>query len=351
MNKDKKNVSSAAIIITYISSSGKQGAAGVDIRVFEHDVWVSQKGMAELYGVSVSTISRHLTKIFEDGELEPEKTIRQFNVEKQEGRQKVSKKRLLTLYSLEAVIAAGYKVDNQKAVQFRKWATDILKDYAIQGWSLDEQRLKNGGKVFGDDYFDRLLEKIREIRLSERRFYQKITDVYATAADYDPSSKQSKAFFATVQNKIHFGIHGQTAAEIVYSRADAGLPNMGLTSWDGYPDGKILKSDVTVAKNYLSEDELHQMQRLVSAFLDMAEAKAQGHKPMMMADWEKFLDSYLKLADKPLLSGKGRISHDAAVLKAEAEFEKFRIVQDKNYVSDFDRYEKKLLSKVKESKN
>ncbi|MDY6322410.1 MAG: virulence RhuM family protein [Succinivibrio sp.] len=349
MSNAKKTASSTAMLISYLVSAKGDEGKNLDVRYGDENIWLTQKNISELYSVSRTTIGKHLAKIFSDGELSPETSTRNYQVTQYEGKRTIS--RTVIFYSLEAVIAVGYKVDNQKAVQFRKWATDILKNYAVQGWALDEQRLKNGGKVFGDDYFERLLEKIREIRLSERRFYQKITDVYATAADYDPSSKQTQAFFATVQNKIHFGIHGQTAAETVYTRADANMQNMGLTSWDGYPDGKIHKSDVTIAKNYLSENELHQMQRLVSAFLDLAEDKAKNHTPMMMADWEGFLDRYLQLADKPLLDGKGRVSHDLAVAKAEAEFEKFRVAQDKSYLSDFDRYEQRLLGKVKESQN
>ena len=245
------------------------------------------------------------------------------------------------------IIAIGFKVNNERAVQFRKWANAIVKDYTIQGWVMDDERLKRGGTVLTKDYFEKQLEKIREIRLSERRFYQKITDIYATALDYDPSAKATKRFFAAVQNKMHYAIHGQTAAEVIFTRADAEKENMGLTSWEGSPNGKIHRYDVCVAKNYLSEEEMQQLQRVVSAYLDMAEMQAMRHIPMTMEDWEKRLNGFLTLWDREVLKDAGKVSAELAKAHAETEFEKFRITQDRLYESDFDQF-LKLEEKMKE---
>lgn len=289
--------------------------------------------MAELYGVSVPAINQHLKKIFADGELSEESVIKHYLITASDGKNYNTKH-----YNLQATIAVGFKIENERAVQFRKWANGIVKDYTIQGWVMDEERLKYGGTVLTKDYFEKQLEKIREIRLSERRFYQKITDLYATALDYDPSAKATKRFFAAVQNKLHYAVHGQTAAEVIVDRADAEKEHMGLTSWDGSPNGKIHKSDVTVAKNYLSQTELDQMARIVSAYLDMAEMQASRHIPMTMEDWENRLNGFLTLWDRDILKDAGKVSAIMAKTYAETEFEKYRLIQDRLYESDFDRF-------------
>lgn len=281
-------------------------------------------------------INQHLKKIYADSELEPEATIKKYFIVQKEGNRDVQREVLH--YNLQAIIAVGFKIENERAVQFRKWANGIVKDYTIQGWVMDEERLKYGGTVLTKDYFEKQLEKIREIRLSERRFYQKITDLYATALDYDPSAKATKRFFAAVQNKLHYAVHGQSAAEVIVDRADTEKEHMGLTSWDGGPNGKIHKSDVTVAKNYLSQTELDQMARIVSAYLDMAEMQASRHIPMTMEDWENRLDGFLTLWDRDILKDAGKVSAIMAKTYAETEFEKYRIIQDRLYESDFDRF-------------
>ena len=306
------------------------------MRYENENVCLTQKMMATLYDVSVSAINQHIKRVYADNELTPEATIKKYLIVQDEGSRKVS--RSVDHYNLQMIIAVGFKVNNERAVQFRKWANSIVKDYTIQGWVMDEDRLKNGGSVLTTEYFEKQLEKIREIRMSERRFYQKITDLYATALDYDPSATATKRFFAAVQNKLHYAIHGQTAAEVIYDRADAQKENMGLTSWDGSPHGKIHKYDVSVAKNYLTENELVQMQRIVSAYLDMAEMQAMRHIPMTMQDWEQRLNGFLTLWDREILQDAGRVSAELAKRHAEAEFEKYRIIQDRLYASDFDRF-------------
>ena len=298
--------------------------------------------MAELYGVKVSTINEHIKKIFDDKELSEYSVIRNFRITANDGKSYSTKH-----YNLQMIIAVGFKVNNERAVQFRKWANSIVKDYTIQGWAMDDERLKRGGSVLTRDYFEKQLERIREIRMSERLFYQKITDIYATAIDYDPTSKVTQRFFSAVQNKLHYSVHGQTAAELIYNRADAKKEHMGLTSWDGSPSSKIHKYDVVVTKNYLTEQELSQLGRIVSAYLDMAEAQAMRNIPMTMEDWEQRLNGFLKLWDRDVLQDNGKISAELAKAKAESEFEKFRIVQDRLYQSDFD----KLLLHVKEDEN
>ena len=324
--------SGAAEYLTYIAATGDQKNS-VEMRYEDENIWLTQKMMAELYGVSVPAINQHLKKIFADGELVEESVIKHYLITAADGKQYKTKH-----YNLQAIIAVGFKIENERAVQFRKWANGIVKDYTIQGWVMDEDRLKNGGTILTEDYFEKQLEKIREIRLSERRFYQKITDLYATALDYDPSAKATKRFFAAVQNKLHYAVHGQTAAEIIMDRADAKKDHMGLTSWDGSPKGKIHKSDVSVAKNYLSNTELDQMARIVSAYLDMAEMQARRHIPMTMEDWEKRLDGFLTLWDHEVLKDAGKVSAIMAKTYAETEFEKYRIIQDRLYESDFDRF-------------
>ena len=327
--------SGAAEYLTYVAATGDQKSS-VEMRYEDENIWLTQKMMAELYGVSTMTINQHLKKIYADAELLPEATIKKYFIVQKEGSRNVQREVLH--YNLQAIIAVGFKIENERAVQFRKWANGIVKDYTIQGWVMDEDRLKNGGTVLTEDYFEKQLEKIREIRLSERRFYQKITDLYATALDYDPSAKATKRFFAAVQNKLHYAVHGQTAAEVIVDRADARKDHMGLTSWDGSPKGKIHKSDVTIAKNYLSDTELDQMARIVSAYLDMAEMQARRHIPMTMEDWEKRLDGFLTLWDHEVLKDAGKVSAIMAKTYAETEFEKYRIIQDRLYESDFDRF-------------
>ena len=336
--------SGAAEYLTYVAATGEDKSS-IEMRYENENIWLTQKMMAELYGVDVRTISDHIQKVYNDGELQEKATIRKFRIVQTEGSRQVSRE--VNHYSLQAIIAVGFKVNNERAVQFRRWANGIVKDYTIQGWVMDDERLKNGGTLLTQDYFEKQLEKVREIRMSERRFYQKITDLYATALDYDPSAKATQRFFAAVQNKLHYAVHGETAAEVIYHRADAEKEHMGLTSWDGSPYGKIHKYDVTVAKNYLTEPELAQMERIVSAYLDMAEMQALRHIPMTMEDWEERLNGFLKLWDRDILQDAGKVSAELAKQHAETQFEKYRIVQDRLYESDFDRF---LLDEEKEEK-
>ena len=322
--------SSAAEYLTYIAAAGEDKDS-IEMRYEEENIWLTQKMMAVLYGVSVAAINQHIKKIFADRELDAEAVVKKYLITAADGKSSNTKH-----YNLQMIIAVGFKVNNEQAVQFRKWANLIVKDYTIKGWVMDEERLKNGGTVLTEKYFEKQLEKIREIRLSERKFYQKITDIYATSLDYDPSAQSTKRFFAAVQNKLHYSIHGQTAAEVIYHRADAAKEHMGLTSWDGSPQGKIHKSDVSVAKNYLSDEEMRQLARIVSAYLDMAEAQAERRIPMTMADWETRLNGLLTLWDREVLQDPGKISAELAKAHAESEFEKYRIVQDRLYKSDFD---------------
>lgn len=337
--KAKKSVdivrSSAAEYLTFVAATG-DNKASVEMRYEDENIWLTQKMMATLYDVTPSAINQHLKKIYDTHELSEKQTVRQYMVAQLEGDRHVT--RLVEHYNLQAIIAVGFKVNNDRAVQFRKWANKLVKDYTIQGWVMDEERLKNGGTILTKDYFEKQLEKIREIRLSERRFYQKITDIYATALDYDPSAALTQRFFAEVQNKLHYSVHQQTAAEVIYHRADARKEHMGLTHWEGAPHGKIHRYDVTIAKNYLTQDELQQLERIVSAYLDMAELQATRHIPMTMADWSKRLDGFLTLWDRQLLKDAGKISAELAKQHALTEFEKYRVIQDGLYVSDFDRF-------------
>ncbi|MCD7741525.1 MAG: virulence RhuM family protein [Ruminococcus sp.] len=327
--------SSAAEYLTYVASVGEQQDS-IEMRYEDENIWLTQKMMATLYDVSLPTINEHIKKIYADNELSESSTIRNFRIVQTEGSREVS--RNVKHYNLQMIIAVGFKVNNERAVQFRKWANAIVKDYTVQGWAMDDERLKNSGTILTKDYFEKQLEKIREIRMSERRFYQKITDIYATALDYDPSAKATKRFFAAVQNKLHYAVHGQTAAEVIYDRADSSKEHMGLTTWDGAPKSKIHSYDVVVAKNYLSEFELGQMQRIVSAYLDMAEDMANRHIPMTMEDWEKRLNGFLKMWDREVLQDAGKVSAELAKQHALSEFEKYRIVQDRLFKSDFDEY-------------
>jgi hypothetical protein len=292
--------------------------------------------MATLYNVSVPAVNQHLKRIFHDNELDEQAVVKHYLITAADGKSYQTKH-----YSLQAIIAVGFKIENERAVQFRKWANQVVKDYTIQGWTMDVGRLKRGGTLT-DEFFERQLEKIREIRLSERKFYQKITDIYSTAMDYDPSATATKRFFAAVQNKMHFAVHGHTAAEVIKDRADHTKPNMGLTTWEDSPDGKIQRYDVSVAKNYLSDFELAQMQRIVSAYLDMAEMQAMRKIPMTMEDWEQRLSSFLRLFDREILLDAGKVTAELAKAHAESEFEKYRIVQDRLFESDFDKMLKEL---------
>ena len=306
----------------------------IEVRYEDETIWLTQKMMATLFDVSVKTINEHLKNIYNEGELERESTIRKFRIVQTEGGRKVSRE--IDHYNLDAVISVGYRVNSIRATQFRRWATQVLKQFAIRGYVIDKKRMENG-TALGEDYFERLLEEIREIRLSERRFYQKITDIYATSVDYDPKAPTSKKFFATVQNKMHYAVTGKTAGELLKERADSTKPHMGLTSWEGSPDGKILRTDVGVAKNYLSKEELESLGRIVSAFLDFAEDFAKRRIPMTMEDWATKLDSYLQLTGREVLQNAGSVSRKDAIRHAESEFEKYRIVQDRLYESDFDK--------------
>lgn len=334
--------SSAAEYLTFVAAGGSSDTS-VEMRYEDENIWLTQKMMATLYDVSVSAINQHLKRIFADNELEESAVIKNYLITASDG-----KKYNTIHYNLQAIIAVGFKIENERAVQFRKWANQIVKDYTIQGWAMDVERLKRGGSILSEEYFERQLEKIREIRLSERKFYQKITDIYATSLDYDPSATATKRFFAAVQNKMHYAIHGNTAAEVIVDRSDHKKKNMGLTSWEGAPKGKIHKFDVSIAKNYLSEFELAQMQRIVSAYLDMAEVQAMRRIPMTMEDWEKRLSGFLKLWDREILQDAGKVTAEIAKTHAESEFEKYRIVQDRLFESDFDRLVKKIESKSKE---
>jgi hypothetical protein len=331
--------SSAAEYLTFVAATGN-AQSSVEMRYEDENIWLTQKMMATLYDVSVPAISQHLKRIYADNELEREATIKQYLTVQAEGSREVA--RNVEHYSLQAIIAVGFKIENERAVQFRKWANRIVKDYTIQGWTMDVDRLKGGGSILTDDFFERQLEKVREIRLSERKFYQKITDIYATSLDYDPSATATKRFFAAIQNKMHYAIHGQTAAEVIVDRADHQKENMGLTSWDGAPNGKIHKYDVSIAKNYLSGFELEQMQRIVSAYLDMAELQAMRRMPMTMEDWEERLSGFLKLWDREILQDAGKVTAELAKAHAESEFEKYRIVQDRLFESDFDKVIKQI---------
>ena len=324
--------SSAAEYLTFIAATG-DGADSIEMRYEDENIWLTQKMMATLYDVSVSAINQHLKNIFEDGELDKKAVIKKYLITASDGKQYNTNH-----YNLQAIIAVGFKVNNDRAVQFRKWANGIVKDYTIQGWAIDSDRLKSGGSVLTREYFDHLLEQIREIRMSERRFYQKITDIYATALDYDKSAKTTRLFFAEVQNKLHWAIHRHTAAELIMERANAEKPHMGLTSWEQYPDGKIQKYDVSIAKNYLSKEELQALERIVTMYLDYAEYQASRHIPMTMQDWSQRLNRFLEFNEHEILHDTGRVTHEIAKAFAESEFEKYRVVQDRLFESDFDRF-------------
>ncbi|WP_027209023.1 virulence RhuM family protein [Butyrivibrio hungatei] len=326
--------SSAAEYLTYIASTGDIPES-FEMRYEDENIWLTQKMMASLYEVDVRTINAHIQKIYSDDELSKEATIRNFRIVQTEGNRQVQRE--IAHYNLQLIIAVGFKVNNDRAVRFRKWAGQIVKDYTIQGWTMDSERLKNGHK-FTDEFFERQLQQIREIRLSERKFYQKVTDIYATAFDYDKDAKTTQLFFKTVQNKMHYAVHRHTAAELIVERANAEKEHMGLTTWGNAPDGKILKADVTIAKNYLSEEEMNYLERIVSMYLDYAELQAQRRIPMSMEDWAERLDGFLEFNGNEILIGPGKISAEQAKLHAETEYEKYRIIQDRLFQSDFDRF-------------
>ena len=331
--------SSAAEYLTFVAVGGNSDTS-VEMRYEDENIWLTQKMMATLYDVSVPAINQHLKRIFSDNELDENSVIKKYLITAADGKNYNTKH-----YNLQAIFAVGFKIENERAVQFRKWANQIIKDYTIKGWTMDVERLKKGANLT-DEFFERQLEKIREIRLSERKFYQKITDIYATALDYDSTASATKRFFAAIQNKMHYAIHGNTAAEVIVDRANHKKENMGLTSWDGAPNGKIHKYDVSITKNYLSEFELGQMQRIVSAYLDMAEMHAMRKIPMTMEDWEKRLSGFLKLWDREILQDAGKVTAELAKAHAESEFEKYRIVQDRLFESDFDKMIRQLEQNV-----
>ncbi|PIV97065.1 MAG: cell filamentation protein Fic [Flavobacteriaceae bacterium CG_4_10_14_3_um_filter_31_253] len=336
-NKEGKSLirSSTAEYLTFIAATGE---GGVEAIYTDENIWLSQKMMGTLYNVNVRTINEHLQKIFKDNELQDEAVIRNFRITASDGKNYNTQH-----YNLSAIIAIGYKVNSERAVQFRKWATQIVQEFTIKGFAMDDERLKNDGSILGKKYFEEQLQRIREIRLSERKFYQKITDIYSTAMDYDVTASATQRFFATVQNKLHWAIQGQTAAEVIVSRADHQKENMGLTTWQDAPNGKIQKFDVSVAKNYLSENEMQQLQRLVSAYLDIAEDMAIRQIPMTMEDWESRLNRFIEATDREILQNAGKVTAEIAKAHAESEFEKYRIIQDRLFESDFDKIVKNQL--------
>lgn len=324
---------STAEFLIFTAQAGEQS---IEARYEDETVWLTQKLMAELFAVSIPTVNEHLKNIVDSGELSAESVIRKFRITAADGKSYATNH-----YNLDAIISVGYRVNSVRATQFRQWATGVLREFAIKGFVLDKKRLENGA-FLGEDYFEHLLAEIREIRLSERKFYQKVTDIYATAVDYNRDAPTTKAFFAKVQNKLHFAIHGHTAAELIVQRADSGKPHMGLTSWENAPEGKIIKTDVVVAKNYLSREELDSLGRIVNSYLDLAEDRARRNIPMTMEDWAKRLDAFLEFAERGVLQDAGTVSAEMAKAHAESEFEKYRIVQDRLFESDFDRVIKQI---------
>lgn len=326
----------------FLFYTSPDGEVRVEVFFEDETIWLTQKRMAELFGVDTRTVNEHLQNIYDAGEISQIATVRKFRTVQREGKRNV--RRDVYFYNLDAIISVGYRVNSARATQFRIWATKTLKNFMIKGYVIDDERLKNGSH-FGKDYFDELLEKIREIRASERRFYQKITDIYATAVDYDARSPMTQEFFATVQNKLHFAIHGQTAPELIASRADHKKKNMGLMTWKNSPKGKILKSDTTVGKNYLKESQIRELNRIVSMYLDFAENQAERGVVMKMADWVEKLDAFLRFNEYEILTNPGKVSRAMAEELAHSEYEKFRPIQDREFVSDFDQVVKKVREK------
>lgn len=328
--------SSAAEYLTFIAATGNDKNS-VEVRYEDENIWITQKMLAVLYEVETNTINYHIKKIFEDLELSEDSVIRNFRITASDGKSYDTKH-----YNLQMIIAVGFKVNSERAVQFRKWVNTIAKEYTIKGFAMDDERLKNDGSILTKKYFEEQLERIREIRSSERKFYQKITDIYATAIDYDLNAKSTQRFYATVQNKMHFAVHGHTAAELIVERADSTKEHMGLTTWQDSPNGKIKKSDVVIAKNYLTETEMTQLNRMVSAYLDFAEDMANRHIPLTMADWETRLNKFIEMFEYGLLQDAGKVSAEIAKIHAETEFEKYRVIQDKLFMSDYDRFIEKM---------
>lgn len=324
----------------FLIFTGQSGETSIEVRVAEESVWLTQKLMGTLFDVSLQTVNEHLINLFNQKEITRKATIRNFRIVQKEGAREVS--RDIEFYNLEAIISVGFRVNSLRAIQFRQWAVSVLKDFAIRGYVLDKERLKNGS-FFNKAYFDNLLEEIREIRASERRFYQKITDIYATAMDYDPKAELTQNFFAEVQNKLHFAIHGHTAAELIVERANSKKERMGLTTWKNAPTGKILKPDVVVAKNYLTEVELKSLDRFITMYLDYGEDRALRNIPMTMKDWAEKLNAFLQFNERDILNHPGKVSKEVAKAFAESEFEKYRVVQDRLFESDFDKYIKNAL--------
>jgi len=318
----------------------EKGKVNIDVFFQNDTLWLTQKMMAELFEIQTPAVSKHLKNIYEEGELQKNATLSILEIVQKEGNREV--KRKVEYYNLKAILSVGYRTNSQRSIEFRKWANEVLHEYVIKGFAIDDEKLKEN-KHFGKDYFDEMLERIREIRMSERRLYQKITDIYALSADYDSKSSITKHFFATVQNKLHWAITGKTAAEIIYTQADATKIYMGLKNWKNSPDGKILKKDVTIAKNYLNEKHIDKLNRIVTSYLDIAESRAENETVMNMKDWDRYLIQFLELTNRPILKDSGEISMLEAKLKAETEYEKFRIIQDKNYISDFDKEISHLL--------
>ena len=336
--------SSAAEYLTYVAAVGDRSDS-MEMRYEDENIWLTQKMMAQLYDVSVQNVGQHIKKIFDDDELIEEAVVKKYFITAADGKQYSTKH-----YNLQMIIAVGFKVNNDRAVRFRKWSGQIVKDYTIQGWTMDKERLKKG-HMFTDEYFERQLQNIREIRLSERKFYQKITDLYATAFDYDKDAKTTRQFFQTVQNKMHWAVHRHTAAELIVERADTEKKHMGLTTWEAAPDGKIVKTDVSIAKNYLSDKEMSYMERIVNLYLDYAELQAERQIPMSMEDWAKRLDGFLEFNGNEILTDAGKISAEQAKLHAETEFEKYRIVQDRLFMSDYDKFLLELEEQAKINPN
>ncbi len=344
---DKKLIrNSTAEFLIFTDQASEQS---IEARYEDETIWLTQKLMAALFNVNVRTINEHLKNIYEQGEVMLEATIRKFRIVQKEGGREVA--RNVDFYNLDAIISVGYRVNSVRATQFRQWATQVLREFAIKGYVLDKKRMENGA-FLGEDYFERLLEEIREIRLSERKFYQKVTDIYATSVDYNKDAPTTKDFFAKVQNKLHFAIHGHTAAELIMQRADSSKDYMGLTSWEKTPNGKILKTDVSIAKNYLAREELDSLSRIVNAYLELAEERALRKIPMTMEDWVKRLDMFLEFTDQNILADSGKVTAEIARDHAESEFEKYRIVQDRLFESDFDKAVKQIeASRKKGGKN
>lgn len=341
MTKKSNNLQIRNSTAEFLIFTGQAGEQSIEARYENENVWLTQKMMARLFEISVPTINEHLKNIFANGELQENSVIRKFLITAADG-----KNYNTSFYNLDAIISVGYRVNSVRATQFRQWATQVLKEFAVKGYVIDKKRMENGA-FLGEDYFEHLLEEIREIRLSERRFYQKITDIYSTSVDYNRDAPTTREFFAKVQNKLHFAIHGHTAAELIMERADSKKPKMGLTAWEKAPDGKIVKTDVVVAKNYLSKEELESLGRIVNAYLDLAEERARRKIPMTMEDWAKRLDMFLEFDDREILQNPGKVTAKIAKAHAESEFEKYRIVQDRLFESDFDRHVKKLLQENK----